>query len=84
MYDLVLDDREYDKINIYEETAEVAVDDPYLFRKITMTEFDRRGYDEEYKTVCLAGYNRQNGLDGPSSRAYREVRPAWYTHLTND
>ncbi len=42
------------------------------------------GYDEEYKAVWLAGYNRQNGLDGPSSRTYREVRPPRYAHLTNE
>ena len=64
IYDLVLDDREYDLINLHEEVAEAAVDDPYLFRKITMAEFDRLGYDEEYKAFWLAGYNRQNGLDG--------------------
>ena len=78
------EDSGMDKLNLYEEAAEAAVDNPYLFRKITMTEFDRLGYDEEYKAVWLAGYNRQNGLDGPSSRVYREVRPPRYTHLTNE
>ena len=53
-----------DKLNLYEEAAEAAVDDPYLFRKIHLAELDRRGYDEEYKAFWLAGYNRQNGLDG--------------------
>ena len=53
-----------DKLNLYEEVAEVAVDDPYLFRQIHLAELDRRGYDEEYKAFWLAGYNRQNGLDG--------------------
>ena len=53
-----------DKLNLYEEDAEAAVDDPYLFRKIHLAELDRRGYDEEYKAFWLAGYNRQNGLDG--------------------
>ena len=53
-----------DKLNLYEEAAEAAVDDPYLFRKIHLAELERRGYDEEYKAFWLAGYNRQNGLDG--------------------
>ena len=53
-----------DKLNLYEEAAEAAVDDPYLFRQIHLAELDRRGYDEEYKAFWLAGYNRQNGLDG--------------------
>ena len=52
-----------DKLNLYEEAAEAAVDDPYLFRKIHLAELDRRGYDEEYKAFWLAGYNRQHGLD---------------------
>jgi hypothetical protein len=46
MYDLVLDDREYDKINLHEEALEACVDDPYLFRHLCLTEFDRLGYDE--------------------------------------
>ena len=58
------EDSGMDKLNLYEEAAEAAVDDPYLFRKIHLAELDRRGYDEEYKAVWLAGYNRQNGLDG--------------------
>ncbi len=58
------EDSTMDKRNLYEEAADAAVDNPYLFRKITMAEFDRLGYDEEYKAVWLAGYNRQNGLDG--------------------
>ena len=58
------EDSEHDKINLYEEAAEACVDDPYLFRKITMAEFDRRGYDEKRKSFWFAGYNRQNGLDG--------------------
>ena len=33
-------------------------------RKIIMAEFDRLGYDEKRKAFWLAGYNRQNGLDG--------------------
>ena len=78
------EDSEHDKHNLYEEAAEAANDNPYLFRKITMAEFDRLGYDEEYKAVWLAGYNRQNGLDGPSSRAYRDVRPPRYAHVTNE
>ena len=78
------EDSGMEKLNLYEEAAEAAVDNPYLFRKITMAEFDRLGYDEEYKAVWLAGYNRQNGLDGPSSLAYREVRPPRYAHLTNE
>ena len=64
MYDLVLDDREYDKLNLYEEAAEAAVDDPYLYRQIHLAELDHRGYDEEYKAFWLAGYNRKHGLDG--------------------
>ena len=51
-FDKIVDhaeDSEHDKINLYDEATEACVDDPYLFRKITMTEFDRRGYDEEYK-----------------------------------
>ena len=65
-FDKIVDhaeDSEHDKINLYEEAAEAAVDDPYLFRKITMAEFDRRGYDEKYKAYWLAGYNRKRGLD---------------------
>ena len=58
------EDSGMDKLNLYEEAAEAAVDDPYLFRKIHLAELDRRGYDEEYKAFWLAGYNRQNGLDG--------------------
>ena len=58
------EDSGMDKLNLYEEDAEASVDYPYLFRKITMAEFDRLGYDEEYKAFWLAGYNRQNGLDG--------------------
>ncbi len=78
------EDNELDKISLHDETLEAAVDEPYLFRKIHLAELDRRGYDEEYKAVWLAGYNRQNGLDGPSSRAYNEVRPPRYAHLTNE
>ena len=63
LYDHV-EDSGMDKLNLYEEAAEAAVDKPYLFRKITMAEFDRLGYDEKRKAFWLAGYNRQNGLDG--------------------
>ena len=58
------EDSGMDKLNLYEEAAEAAVDDPYLFRQIHLAELDRRGYDEEYKAFWLARYNRQNGLDG--------------------
>jgi hypothetical protein len=57
------EDSAMDKRNLYKEAGEAAVDNPYLFRKITMAEFDRLGYDEEYKAVWLVGYNRQNGLE---------------------
>ena len=78
------EDSGMDKIQLHEEALDAAVDKPYLFRKIHLAELDRLGYDEEYKAVWLAGYNRQNGLDGPSSRAYRDVRPPRYAYLTNE
>ena len=52
-----------DKLTLYEEAAEAAVDDPYLFRKINLAELDRRGHDERYKAYWRTNYNRQNGLD---------------------
>ena len=64
IYDLVLDDREHDLINLYWEAAEASADDPYLNRQVHLAEFDRLGYDEKRKAFWLAGYNRQNGLDG--------------------
>ena len=58
------EDSGMDKLNLYWETVEASDDDPYLNRQIHLAELDRLGYDEEYKAFWLAGYNRQNGLDG--------------------
>ena len=58
------EDSEHDKRQLFWEVAEASADDPYLNRQIHLTELDRLGYDEEYKAFWLAGYNRQNGLDG--------------------
>ena len=58
------EDSEHDKRQLFWEAAESSADDPYLNRQIHLTELDRLGYDEEYKAFWLAGYNRQNGLDG--------------------
>ena len=58
------EDSEHDKRQLFWETAEASTDDPYLNRQIHLDELDRLGYDEEYKAFWLAGYNRQNGLDG--------------------
>ena len=58
------EDSEHDKRNQHWDALEASADDPYLNRQIHLTELDRLGYDEEYKVFWLAGYNRQNGLDG--------------------
>ena len=58
------EDNGHDKISLHDEALEACVDDPYLFRQLCLAEFDRLGYDEKYKAFWLAGYNRQNGLDG--------------------
>ncbi len=58
-------DSELDKINLHEEALDALDDDDHdNRRKIIMAEFDRLGYDEKRKAFWLAGYNRQNGLDG--------------------
>ena len=59
------EDSGHDKINQHWDALEVLDDDDHdNRRKIIMAEFDRLGYDEKRKTFWLAGYNRQNGLDG--------------------
>ena len=58
------EDSGLDKIQLFWEAVESSADDPYLNRQIHLAELDRLGHDEEYKAFWLAGYNRQNGLDG--------------------
>ena len=59
------EDNGHDKINQHWDALEALDDDDHdNRRKIIMAEFDRLGHDEEYKAHWLAGYNRQNGLDG--------------------
>ena len=59
------EDSGMDKINQHWDALEALDDDDHdNRRKIIMAEFDRLGHDEEYKAHWLAGYNRQNGLDG--------------------
>ena len=55
----------HDKINQHWDALQALDDDDHdNRRKIIMAEFDRLGYDEKRKAFWLAGYNRQNGLDG--------------------
>ena len=59
------EDSGHDKINQHWDALEALdADDHDNRRKIIMAEFDRLGYDEKRKAFWLAGYNRQNGLDG--------------------
>ena len=58
------EDSGMDKRQLFWEAAEASTDDPYLNRQVHLAELDREGYDEKYKVWWLAGYNRQNGLDG--------------------